>query len=205
MATVTDLPALDHFVIPPMPVKRFTVEEYLRLVRDGFFDSDDRFELLEGWIAPKMTKNPPHAIANDLAYDFLSPLATRAGYHIRNQGSVETADSVPEPDLAIVRGNRRDYLQRHPGPANTAVAVEISDSSLSSDRKLKGRIYARANIPFYWIVNLVARRVEAFADPTGPGAEPSHRSRAEFAPGDLVPLVLDGVEVGRVAVDDLLP
>lgn len=205
MSIGTEPPVLDPFAIPPMPVRRFTVEEYLRLVRDGYFDQDNRYELLEGWIVPKTTKNPPHSVANALANEALRPMLRGRGFHLRDQDSVTAIDSVPEPDLAIVRGEIRDYSGRHPRPGDTALAVEVADSSLADDRKLKGRIYARAGIPFYWIVNLVHRQVEVYTDPTGPVDEPSYRSRLDFRPGESVPLILDGEEVGRVSVDDLLP
>lgn len=83
--------------------------------------------------------------------------------------------------------------------------VEVSLASLDRDRNDKGRIYARARITCYWIVNLVDRQVEVYSDPTGPDAAPRFRQQQDYRPGDAVPLVIDGAEVGRVAVNDLLP
>ena len=190
--------------IPPVPVRRFSVDEYLGLVKTGFFAADDRNELLEGWIVPKMTMNPPHAVAvalADAAFGILLPI----NWHLRGQSTVTTTDSAPEPDLAVIRGAIRHYLGRHPGPRDTALALEVADSSLADDRKLKGRIYARAGIPFFWIVNLVDRQVEVYSDSSGPSAEPTYRKRRDYRSGEMIPLILDGAEVGQVAVDDLLP
>jgi Uma2 family endonuclease len=128
-----------------------------------------------------------------------------SGWRLRNQSAIRTTDSVPEPDLAVVRGAARDYAQRHPGPADTAMVVEISDTSLRDDRKLKARIYARAGIAVYWIVNLVDSRIEVHTKPTGPDPAPSYRERAEYCDGDLVPVWIDGVEVGRIVARNLLP
>ncbi len=204
MSIAMPMASLDPLELAPVPVYRFTVEEYLRLVETGFFAEGERNELLEGWIVPKMTMNPPHTVAVGLADDALRA-AIPEGWHVRGQSSLRSADSVPEPDLAIVRGARRDYRGRHPGPGDTGLAVEIADSSLATDRKLKARIYARAGIPFYWIINLVDRQIEAFADPTGPAEEPSYRSTNTYRDGDAVPLTLDGRECPAVVVAALLP
>jgi len=195
---------LDHFEMPTLPVRRFTVEEYGRMVETGVLVEDDRFELLEGWIVPKMPKNPPQEVTLVVAQDGIrAPLP--AGWHIRNQSSTRTPDSVPEPDLAIVRGAARDYLVRHPGPQDTALVVEVAGSSLAEDRGIKLRLYARAGYPVYWIINLFAMIVEVYTDPTGPDAAPTYRDRRDFGAGDGVPLVIEGREVGRIAARDLLP
>ena len=79
--------------------------------------------------------------------------------------------------------------------------VEVSDSSLSDDRALASEVYGPAGIPVYWIVNLVHRRVEVYADP-GPGG---YGSTAVYAEGQAVPVVIDGHPLGQIAVADLLP
>jgi Uma2 family endonuclease len=76
---------------------------------------------------------------------------------------------------------------------------------LPGDRDDKGRIYARAGLPQYWIVNLVNRQIEAYGAPSGPTAGPAYGQRVDYRPGDQVPLVLDGMTVAQIAVQDLLP
>jgi hypothetical protein len=83
--------------------------------------------------------------------------------------------------------------------------IEVSDSTLAGDRADKGRIYARANIPIYWIVNLVDRLIEIYTSPSGPIADPTYAQRQDYRPGDSVPLILDGITVTTIAVSDLLP
>jgi Uma2 family endonuclease len=83
--------------------------------------------------------------------------------------------------------------------------VEVADSSPLRDQRDKTRIYARANIPVYWIINLVDRRVEVYSQPTGPMAVPAYQSFQTYQPGDTVLLILDGTTVGSIPVDDLLP
>jgi hypothetical protein len=57
----------------------------------------------------------------------------------------------------------------------------------------------------YWIVNLVETLVELYTEPTGPGVAPTYRQRRNLGPDDMIPLAIDGREVGQVAVRDLLP
>src|SRR5205807_10080536 len=106
--------------IPPVPVRRFTVEEYHRLIKTGVFDEDERFELLEGWIVPKMRRNPPHEVTVVVVADTIRSMLA-AGWHVRAQAATTTPDSEPEPDVAIVRGAARDYLGRHPGPQDSVL------------------------------------------------------------------------------------
>lgn len=202
MSTVSPASRLDEaYEPPPVPVRRFSVEEYHRLILDGYFGEDERVELLEGWIVPKMTRNPAHDVAIDLAQEVLRGLVPE-GWRVRGQSAVTMPDSEPEPDLAVVRGRARDYRDRHPGPDDMALVVEVADSSLGRDRGLKRKIYARAGVPAYWIVNLVDRTVEVYSEPEESGA---YRQRRDYRAGERLPVVLDGQVVGEVDPEALLP
>jgi Uma2 family endonuclease len=83
--------------------------------------------------------------------------------------------------------------------------VEVAESTLQRDQTRKKRIYARAGIPVYWIVNLIDGRVEVYTDPTGPTPQPDYLQRQDYGPNDAVPVTLDGKPIGQVAVRDLLP
>ena len=117
----------------------------------------------------------------------------------------QIADSEPEPDVAVARGDETTYDTRHPGPGDLGLVVEVAYSSLTLDRVHLARIYARAGIVEYWIVNLIDRQVEVYTQPSGPTAAPTYGHRHDYGPGDSVPLVLDGVAVGQVAVSEVLP
>jgi Uma2 family endonuclease len=109
--------------------------------------------------------------------------------------------SEPEPDQCVVRGEARDYSQRHPGPNDVGLLIEIADKiRLEANRKMTLK-YGSSNIPLYWIVNLVDRRVEVYTSPTADG----YGDMQAYKPDDNVPIVLDGVVVGYVAVSDILP
>jgi len=200
MATVT---AYSSPELPPFPVRKFTVGEYRQLALSGVLGEDDRVELLEGWIAPKMIHNPPHDAAIELVDEQLSA-RVRTPWRLRRQSAIETSDSCPEPDVAVVRGSIRDHATRHPEGNEIALVVEVADASLARDR-LKAQIYARAGIPLYWIVNLRDRRLETFSDPATEETPPRYRQAVTFSQAESAPIAIHGNFVGPIAVGDLLP
>jgi Uma2 family endonuclease len=183
--------------------RRFTVAEYQKLIDTGVLTDEDEVELLEGHLVLKMPADPPHDAAMT-ALDYFLQRLLPPGFLVRCQHGSDFPDSRPEPDIAVVRGDLRTFRTRHPEPADMALVIEVSDSSLARDRIDKGRIYARANIPEYWVVNLVDRQVEVYTDPTGPVSAPVYRRRQDYPPGASVPLVLDGVPAGAVSVSEVL-
>ena len=190
--------------VPDEPVWRLSVDQYHAMIRAGILTEDDSVELLEGVLIAKMSKNPAHSTAKRLLLQALLR-ALPAGWFADEQEPITTSDSEPEPDLAVIRGAPRDYRDRHPGPHELALVIEVADASLRRDRGRKKRVYARASVPVYWIVNLVDRQVEVYTVPTGPGDDPDYRQRQVFGPTEPLPLVVDGREVGRLTVSDLLP
>jgi Uma2 family endonuclease len=185
-------------------MRRFTVDEYHRLIRAGILTENDPVELVEGWIVYKMPRNPPHDVTIELVEEVIRGRLP-SGWRLRGQCAITTDDSEPEPDFIIVRGAPRSRLPGHPGPADIAVLIEVADTSLAYDRKEKGRLYGRAGIPCYWIINLVDRQIEVYSVPTGPGAAPGYQQRQDYDAQAAVPLVLDGQECGPIPVHELLP
>lgn len=184
--------------------KRFTVREYHRLIELGLLTEDDNLELLEGYLVHKMARNPPH----DSTLFRLSKILFRiapAIWQVRVQMATTLPESEPEPDVAVVRGDDSAFDLRHPGPADFGIVIEVSDSTLDTDRIDKARIYASASLPEYWIVNIVDRQVEVHLQPSGPSALPTYGSRQAFRPGQSVAFSLDGQWVADVPVSDLLP
>jgi Uma2 family endonuclease len=152
-----------EFDVPPFAVRRFSVAEYQRLTEIGLLGEDDSIELLEGWIVKKMTKNPRH----DATIDILSKMLWRllpAGWFPRTQNVLVTADSAPEPDVVIARGDPQDYLDRHPQADDVALVIEVAESTIDRDWE-KCRIYAHAGVSQYWIVDLNSNCLEVFTEP----------------------------------------
>jgi Uma2 family endonuclease len=190
--------------VPDVPIYRLTVEQYHQMAQAGILTEDDPVELLEGWLVRKLTKYRPHVIGTGSVRRALERLLPM-GWHVASQDPITTSDSEPEPDAAVVRGEERDYPDRHPGPADVVLVVEVADSSLPIDRGAKKRSYARASIRVYWIVNLIERQIEVYTDPTGPAAEPTYGQRRDYGAADTIPVVLAGSEVGVLEVRELLP
>lgn len=190
--------------MPPEPVCRFSVSQYHEMIAAGILTDADPVELLEGWLVPKMVKNPPHSTARHFATKALEQILP-SGWHVRSQEPITLIDSEPEPDMAVVRGEPEQYDRAHPGPQDAALVVEVADASLVRDRSIKKRIYARAGIPVYWIINLPERRIEVYTDPAGPIESPDYRRREDFSAETEVPLAIEGLQLGCIAVAGLLP
>ena len=136
--------------------------EYDRLVDLGTFVGE-RLELLDGLLVVWEPQGSRHAaIAAHIGRVLAS--AFGPGWHPRLHSPLALDDdSEPEPDVAIVGGEPRDHVSAHPSTA--ALVVEVADSSLGLDRRLKGSLYARAGLRDYWIVNLVGGALEVHRKP----------------------------------------
>ncbi len=183
-----------------LPVFHLSVEQYHAMVDNGILTPDDRVELLDGIIVQKGTIRPPHRISTHATRQALERMIPQ-GWYVDDQAPVTLATSEPEPDIAVIRGNTRDYPDRHPGPADVAIVIEISDSTIERDRGTKKRIYAAGGIRCYWIVDLKSRRLEVYSAPRG-----NDYQRCDvFEPHERAAVSLDGRTVGSVLVGDLLP
>ena len=144
---------------------------------------------------------PPHVLVTERLRRRLDRLVSEAWF-VREEKPVRIPDfDEPFPDLSVVRGDPETYADHHPGPADIGFLIEVSDSTLDRDQGEKCSAYARVGIPVYWIVNLVDRRVEVYTDPSPAG----YASRVDFLPGQEIPVVIGGVEIGRIAVAEILP
>jgi Uma2 family endonuclease len=182
---------------------RLSVAQYDRMAREGILNGEDRVELVEGLLVEKMTKNERHMATTKRIVRALQRVLPD-GWHVAKEDPIVTARSEPEPDVAVLRGEIEDYLTQKPGAADVVLLVEVADTSYSVDRA-KLRLYAEAGIPVCWIANLAADRIEVYSDPTGPDAQPDYRKRQDFGRDSEVPVVVEGQEQARLAVNDLLP
>ena len=183
---------------------KVSVARYQKMIETGILTADDKVELLENYLVLKTTRNPPH---DSVLQRMLRPLLRLIPmkYDLRVQSAITLADSQPEPDGAVVLAEPSSYQTRHPSPADVGLVIEVADSSLLRDRRDKTRIYARAGIPVYWIVNLVDHRIEVYSAPSGPTADPAYGNVQTYQRGDRIPIVLDSGEVGGVLVDEIMP
>ncbi len=189
----------------PTPLHRFSVDEYHALADSGVLAADARVELLDGLIVEMTPIGPLHAYVVEQVYDDVLRSLAPSGWHVRMQQPVTLATSEPQPDIAVVRGQRTDYLHKHPAPAEIGLLVEVADSTLALDRA-KAQLYARASIPQYWIINLGDRQVEAYSDPqtSARGVSQYGLHQVIKAVGEIA-FILEGKTVGTIPVASLLP
>ena len=183
---------------------RWTRQQYERLIDHGLFDEDDPIELLDGLLLVKEPQASPHRTSILLAAKALER-AFGEGWFVQTQGPIALdARSEPEPDVCVVRGSPRDYVEAH--PRRPVLIVEVAQSGLRRARGRKAVVYARARITDYWVVNLVDRVLEVHREPARPG--PARRSwgyasiQTLAAEAGITPLAAPDA---LVHVADLLP
>jgi Uma2 family endonuclease len=182
---------------------RFTVEQYHQMRDLGFFVRYGREELIEGYVVLPEEQTPQAATSRHVMARRLDVLVGD-GWRVRQVAGLTLTDSELAADVCVARGPSRTYVARHPGPADVGLVVEAVDVCLHLAQTMKARIYARAGITEYWIVNLPDHQVEVYTQPSGPTATPSYGEVQVHPAGSSVPLVLDGVNLGAIAVDDVI-
>lgn len=190
--------------IPYVWLHRLTVAQYHAMIAAGIVTPADRIELLEGLLVEKMGKKPTHSQITQIIRSLFERLLP-IGWHVVDQEPLTTADSEPEPDIMIVRGTLRDYMDRHPAPPDVAVVIEVSDNTLVQDRTLKLRIYAAAGISVYWIVNLPDRQIECHSLPFNDGETVGYRERTLIRDDGLLSLAIVGHDLPPIPARELLP
>jgi Uma2 family endonuclease len=185
-------------------LRRWSSAEYHRMLELGIIDREEKVELLDGYVVLKMGQSRAHRAA-------VLRLATRLAprlpgrWVVMTQAPIAIGGMDPEPDGVVVRGADSDYDDRDVGESDFGIVIEVAGSTLGLDRSAKGRFYAAAGIPVYWIVNVEDRQVEVYADPDPAANPPAYRTRTDYRPGDSVPIVLDGQPAGSIPVADLIP
>ena len=187
-----DLGLLSRY--PAAPRRLLTVDEYHRMGEAGILTDDDRVELIEGELVAMAPIGSEH-IASTNALNRLLVLA------VGDRGIVSVGNPVrlnrysePQPDFAVLKP-RDDYRKTLPRPEDTMLAVEVSNTSLEFDRKVKLALYARGGIPEVWIVNLAAEEVEVHRSPAADNytsvtrAGRSDDLTIEALPGVRIPVV----------------
>lgn len=151
-----------------LALREWTRDELYRMAEAGVFDPHEKLELIDGRIVTKMSpQGKSHVICVLLVDDWLDD-QTRAEYHVRTQMPLALGPrDEPEPDAMVVRGRPSDYLDEHPTPGQVPLVVEVGDSSLLKDRRLKVPRYAAAGVAEVWLVDLEGRRLEVYREPAG--------------------------------------
>jgi Uma2 family endonuclease len=188
----------------PEPVFRLSVEQYHQMIDRGVLTEDDPVELIEGVLVYKMPKKPKHGVVIRKLVRAIGSLVS-TNYFIQIQDPITLRTSEPEPDIAVVRGEIEDYVDQNPGPEDVALLIEVSDATIRRDRGTKLRMYARAGIAVYWIVDLASRSVEVYTDPDPRSVKPTYINREVFGERSKIPVEIAGKVIGKIRVANLLP
>jgi len=193
---------MQTLVVPEVQVIRWTRHEYERMADIGLFEGR-RVQLIDGEIFETTPMREPHAVALVLSVERFSAICGN-GYHLRVQTPLAVGgDSEPEPDVAIVRGDARAYVDAHPTTA--VLVVEISDSTLRFDLGRKRTLYAAAGISEYWVLDLNARAMHIFRG-LRPASETAAATYSEQTMVDETASVSPlAFPLARLVVRDLLP
>lgn len=177
--------------------RRITVDEYHRMIDAGILHEDEHVELIDGFLVGMTPQKSPHAYAlQELTHRLVRALGD--AFAVRPQLPLTLGEkSEPEPDIAVVPTST-EWARAHPTTA--LLVVEISRGSLSYDRLVKARLYARHDIPEYWIVNLADGRLEVYRDPDSTAR--SYRTTFAVGPGE--PVTASQVPGVTVDLADLL-
>ena len=179
-------------------LRPISVVEYHRMGEANILGPDERVELLNGRIIEMPPIGPDHAYTVT-ALDELLRARFRGRAVVRAQQPL-TLDSLsePEPDLVLASGPSVRYKSAHPTAVDTLLVIEVSHSSLSTDRGEKLAAYARSGVPEYWIVNIVDEVVEQHADPSGS----LFRSHRIFRRGERI--APNAFPADAMAIDEIL-
>ena len=153
----------------PVRINRysFTVAEYRRMGEVGIFSENDRVELIGGEIVEMSPIGNRHAACVDMLGELLRERLGRS-FQVRVQNPIQLDDySEPQPDISILKRRDDFYKGGHPRAEDVLLVIEVSDTTLEFDRKVKVPLYARSGVPEVWVVNLTNETIEAYADPAG--------------------------------------
>ena len=143
----------------------FTAEEFERMGEAGIFRQGARLELIEGEIFEMSPIGSLHAAC----VNFLGRLLNRLfgdSHIVATQNPIHLNDfSEPQPDIALLRWRDDFYRNAHPTPADVLLVIEVADTTVVADRKVKVPLYAKAGIAEAWLVNIPEEQGEIYSEP----------------------------------------
>ncbi len=144
----------------------WTVEDYHHIMANGLLAEDDHVELIEGIVSHISPKGIAHIVVGRwIAEQLREKLPDNVYMLTQDPITLREQHSEPEPDITIAKGAIFDYLNHHPYPEDIWLVIEVADTSLNVDKKIKMPIYAQAGIGEYWVVDIRAKEITVFCQP----------------------------------------
>lgn len=166
------------------PRKRWTRAECELLEPSGIWEQQ-HLELICGELISKMGKNRPHVDALTFVLGWLMEIFGKR--FVNPEAPIDVAGpdnpiNEPQPDVIVLARPPREIKTRNAQPADLRLVVEVSDSTLTFDLKVKAPLYARAGILEYWVVDIAGRRIIVHRDP----ADGAYRSIEAYSEEESV-------------------
>ena len=156
---------------PPAPLipprKRWTRAECAVLESSGIWDQQ-KLELIDGELISKMGKNRPHVVVLTRIVHWLMDVSGRN--RVNQEAPIDVASednptNEPEPDAIVFKRPASAFQPVQPQPNELAFVVEVSDTTLRFDLTVKARLYARAGIVEYWVLDVTGRCLIVHREP----------------------------------------
>lgn len=178
---------------------RLTTNDYHKMAEVGILDKNSRVELING----AMITMPPIGSTHAYTVDQLNRILTKKAnmtQMVRIQNPIQLGQhDEPEPDIAIVKDN--NYADTHPTAEDVILVIEVSDTTLSYDRSVKGELYAKHDICEYWIINLKDKQIEIYTQPKDGQYQETQITRGNRS---LSPLSLSNITLTAQALSQIL-
>ena len=174
---------------------KWTLQDYHRMIETGIL-CDRNVQLIEGEIIEMAPEKPLHTSSNIRTANYLRQLlarkaAVREAHPITLGNSPHSRASEPEPDVAIVSLPDTKYLTRHPSAQDIYWLIEISDTTLNYDLKIKKQLYAKEGIAEYWVIDLQNKSLKVFRQPI----DNNYSIELELTKGTVTPLSFSDLEI----------
>lgn len=171
------------------PPHRINVDEFFRIVASGVLGEDARVELIDGEIIDREPIGIDHGwVVDELTAMFHSSLGDKVA--VRTQGALRVDEwNFFLPDVTVLKGPRDRYRHRHPTVDDILLVIEVADSSLRKDMKIKRPIYLQHAAAEIWIVDVqkmvlhVQRASDASSAPQAMALKPSTSIALHALPG----------------------
>ena len=192
-------PTIDPFSVAGP--RRFTRAEYHRMAEFGIIKSSDRVELLDGVVYTMSPIGPGHAWAVKRLARLLNQKLDGPGWMISVQDPIVLGDlSEPEPDLVVLHAKNGFDMTRHPLASEVVLAIEVAETTLEKDLKIKQPLYAASGLAELWVVDLPGLCVYQCRRPVGG----HYLDVTSFKPGEVLRLHLPDGTGTEIGVDEIL-
>ncbi|GAA6754792.1 MAG: Uma2 family endonuclease [Thermus sp.] len=145
---------------------RFSAEDFHRMGEAGILPEDARVELVQGEVLEMSPVGKRHVYALNALLDLLAPLRGQVVLSVQNPLVLEPETEV-YPDLVLLRPPREAYRNRLLEGKDALLVIEVAESSLDYDLRVKVPLYAQAGVPEVWAVDLARDRLQRFLEPQG--------------------------------------